>query len=1090
MHPRTGLDTSYLSAEFFDIVKACVDEAEKKGMMACLYDEDRWPSGTAGGSVVAGEKGKEFRGRHLLWTRDKYGKGAQGGSPSTGEGVRSENGVLLGRWAIRLDANGCLAGWRRLEDNGEELQNERQGERVDEPLRWSSDDESGGRHGRAQPKTRIRRNVESCVKNSEDDLEKGEIIWYAYVETNPPSPWFNGQTYIDTLNPKAMRGFIDSTHEKYKEAVGDRFGVTVPCIFTDEPQFARKTRLGDPFEHKDILLPWTEDLPETFAAAYGNDADLVAHLPELIWDLPDEKVSVTRYRFHDHVCERFVTAFMDQLGGWCDDNGILLNGHMMEEPTLASQTGCLGETMRCYRSMGLPGMDLLNDSVEYTTAKQVSSVARQRGIKGVMSEIYGCTHWYFTFEGHKGSGDWQAALGITFRAPHLSWASMAGEAKRDYPASINYQSPWYKEYGYVEDHFARVAVAMTRGKPVTRVAVIHPVESFWCRFGPDGRGQGNNGEKLRQQDQRFAELTDWLLHGLIDFDFISESMLPGLHRGTTQTLDTNHGENIVELLVGECRYEAVIVPDLLTVRSSTLKILNEFAEMNGTVLILGDAPQLVDAQVSSSSSLAHFCSHSALIPWHHELLLQHLERFRDLEVVDKGNNGHLPRSLLYQLREDGNERFLFICNTDRSNAVDTTIKLHGSWEVELLDTLSGKHSLAKTRSDGSFDYTFEGCASLLLRLVPRKDTSDPIPLDKELVLGPPEKVLLKLEDVELSEPNVLMLDYARYQLRTEGAPVYQSPQPQEILAANNEILDRLQLPRKGMAWRQPWTLSESEREVKADVSLEFHFLSAMDVTENTKLAIELPDMVFISLNDVELPNQEPLGWWVDESISTIPIPPGFIRKGPNVLTVKFPFGVLTNIERVYILGNFKVELGGTDGSCAKGKLSPWDIKHDPLTWGNIVTQYLPFYVGNVTYRCSFTLPNRCNATLSVPDFESPVLAVEYGDGKRDRVAFQPRQLDMGILEKGKHGVKITCFGNRYNAFGHIHAVDWMTNCWPDAWRTQGWAWTDEYRVKPIGVLTCPSVLAQSADGGDESQDSEDEWVMVSPAWEVIPELVK
>ena len=33
---------------------------------------------------------------------------------------------------------------------------------------------------------------------------------------------------------------------------------------------------------------------------------------------------------------------------------------------------------------------------------------------------------------------------------------MEGEAKRDYPAAIGYQSPWYKKYGYVEDHFSRL----------------------------------------------------------------------------------------------------------------------------------------------------------------------------------------------------------------------------------------------------------------------------------------------------------------------------------------------------------------------------------------------------------------------------------------------------------------------------------------------------------------------------------------------------------------------------------------------------------------------------------------------------------
>src|SRR6187455_1211353 len=52
MHSRTGLVTEYLGTEWFELINACADEAEKLGMEAWLYDEDRWPSGTAGGIVT------------------------------------------------------------------------------------------------------------------------------------------------------------------------------------------------------------------------------------------------------------------------------------------------------------------------------------------------------------------------------------------------------------------------------------------------------------------------------------------------------------------------------------------------------------------------------------------------------------------------------------------------------------------------------------------------------------------------------------------------------------------------------------------------------------------------------------------------------------------------------------------------------------------------------------------------------------------------------------------------------------------------------------------------------------------------------
>ncbi len=53
MHSRTGLITEYMGDEWLGFINRCADEAEKRGMEAWLYDEDRWPSGTVGGLVTA-----------------------------------------------------------------------------------------------------------------------------------------------------------------------------------------------------------------------------------------------------------------------------------------------------------------------------------------------------------------------------------------------------------------------------------------------------------------------------------------------------------------------------------------------------------------------------------------------------------------------------------------------------------------------------------------------------------------------------------------------------------------------------------------------------------------------------------------------------------------------------------------------------------------------------------------------------------------------------------------------------------------------------------------------------------------------------
>lgn len=64
MHARIGLLTRYLGEDWMECIRAAVDESAEIGMDAWLYDEDCWPSGTAGGRVPA--KGEAYRQKWIV----------------------------------------------------------------------------------------------------------------------------------------------------------------------------------------------------------------------------------------------------------------------------------------------------------------------------------------------------------------------------------------------------------------------------------------------------------------------------------------------------------------------------------------------------------------------------------------------------------------------------------------------------------------------------------------------------------------------------------------------------------------------------------------------------------------------------------------------------------------------------------------------------------------------------------------------------------------------------------------------------------------------------------------------------------------
>lgn len=210
MHVRSGMATPYLSPEFMKLIHTCVDKARENHMLAWLYDEDRWPSGAAGGIVT---RDKAYRSRYLLFTPIPYGQGnTNAETDASARASRQENGILLARYRVTLK-DGLLTGYELLD--------------PDEP------DEPG--------------------------------LWYAYRETQGENPWYNNQAYLDTLNPKAVQRFIEVTHEAYAREVGEDFGGLVPASLPTNPSSPARARWASPKPRKTSPCPIPTTSPKPTA---------------------------------------------------------------------------------------------------------------------------------------------------------------------------------------------------------------------------------------------------------------------------------------------------------------------------------------------------------------------------------------------------------------------------------------------------------------------------------------------------------------------------------------------------------------------------------------------------------------------------------------------------------------------------------------------------------------------------------------------------------------------------------------------------------------------------------------------------------
>jgi len=975
MHSRTGLVTEYLGEEWFRLTNVCAEEAQKRGMEAWLYDEDRWPSGTAGGMVTQDPKHRsKFMGLHTV-------PGAE----------FTWQGGLTAAFACHL--------------NGTSFTNS---------VRLGPDTPASG----YQTKT---------------------VLVFA-VEDMEPSSFYNGETYVDTLSRAATERYIEITHEQYKARCGPHLGQSIRGIFTDEPhRGAAFTGFGLSNANRLWMTPWTEELPARFAEQFGGD--IIAHLPELFLYANGEAVSPIKWQYMELLQQMFLQNFAKPLFDWCNASNMLLTGHVLHEDSLTAQAAMQGSLMRFYEYMHYPGVDVLTEgNRHFPIVKQLISAARQLGQTWLLSELYGCTGWQMDFEDHKQAGDWQALFGINLRCHHLSWYTMAGEAKRDYPASILHQSAWWKNYAYVESYFARLGLLLMQGRPCCDILVLNPVESLWCQIGVGwAEGLSPKTDALQALESAYTQLSYWLLGAHLDFDYGDEEMMGRLSRITTEA-------DGPRFFVGEADYRVVIVGRHTTLRSSTLRLLTEFRDAGGTVIFAGEPPAFVDARPDAAA--LELAARALHVPWDEAALIAACRRAAPAGAeIRSGETGRVLSEISCQLRAEGRYRYLVAINMSSSQAFENArLRIDGQGQIEEWDCRSGiRYAVSARQEEGYVEFTadFPPSGERAFVLTPERDaalSARPAEFEGETerqeIAGP--------FAYELGEENVCVLDFARFQI---GDGEWQGPL--EVLEADQAVRTALDVPLRGGEMVQPWHEKKyaPAPPVLATVRLAFEFDIEHMPSEPVYFCVERPAEWRMTLGGKPLPSK-PEGWWVDTAFQRIPIPSSFLNAGRNALILETDFHADINIEAVYLIGAFGVRLDGTQKTLTR--------LPERLKTGDLTVQGFPFYGGSVTYHLPVPAAAWAASRLSVatPAFEAACLLVHAGGGEPQMIAWQPFCAEIAPPQNNLIALEVVL--TRRNTFGPLHQVPLHASGYgPGNFVTRGPDFSDDYMLYPAGLLLPP-----------------------------------
>ncbi|WP_158602445.1 glycosyl hydrolase [Cohnella endophytica] len=1007
MHSREGLETEYMGEEWMNCVREVVAAARKLGLRAWLYDEDRFPSGGAGGRVAS--MGDAYRAKAVtLEMRD---------APP-----RSDDVGILAIFRARLREGTTLVSLERVSFGAAEQE-----------------------QSKAMRKDR-----------QQDARDGGATVWLALrSEVSAGSEWFNGEAPVDNLNPEAVSAFLSVTHEPYKRLIGQDFGSAVPGIFTDEPSIADfhcRYAEGRPW------LPWTEDFGDRFLKERGYD--LIERLPYLF--LEGEKSAKTRHDYWRTISERFEDAYSRQIGEWCETNGLAFTGHYLIEHNLGISTRVTGAVMPHYRHQHVPGIDVLDEKTEeWLTVKQCTSVAHQYGRKHVLSETYGCCGWDFTFEGQKWIGDWQFAMGVTIRCQHLSLYSLNGCRKRDFPPVFGEASPWWKYNHVMENYFARLSAVLSDGAPIRDLLVIHPASTAWTMVGSDPHSylQWEDPSLLavNAYEAELVRTVKTLLGQHVDFDFGDETIM------------ADDGEaRDGKLFVKNAPYRAVLLPALRTALRSTFELLRKFADEGGLIIAIGGLPYLIDGEPSEDwLALERHAGfrHAEDVG----KAISIIEGYGLRRVSLRSEYGLELPQLLYMFREHEEGYSLFVVNNDRTTGAEAEVRLSVRGDLEEWNPLTGeivrKTSPAVTSSNGGMRFVERwGAAGSKLYWIRKAGELERLPsagaaAEHRFTYRMAHEMTIATATLPVScpfsrtMPNALPLDLCSF--RMNGEPW---SEPMQVWQAQRQVRNRLSMRDihyNGQQQRFRWALNPHDRD-GALVDWRFVFEQGDELSADLYIAVEHAERFRIVLDGDDVPVRAE-GYFIDRDWLKTRLP--HTGAGSHEIILSCLYRNADEMENVYILGDFAVD--------AKRRIVR---EPEELAVGDWTLQGYPHYPGNIVYHYRIDLSmalkealgskRSCHLVLGqmqgvcaevrVNGHSSGVVAWEDADG-----------LDIAHSVNGADGecrIDVEIAGSLRNLLGPFHQSG-QHNPWMDwSFFERGDA-RDEpgYRLKPYGLMAQPSI---------------------------------
>ena len=814
------------------------------------------------------------------------------------------------------------------------------------------------------------------------------------IKKAPPDPFHAGFGYVDLARPGTTELFLKTTHAEYARRFQGEFGTRIKYAFTDEPELYSRDGLA-----------WSTHLVQEFQREHGYA--IADRLNEFAGT--DESACAVRFDYFWTAQRLFTGNFLRPMHDWCAAHELAFTGHFNEH---VWPVPCdVPDIMAALRWMHVPGNDLLGFQFTSTNRAanglcllnltELRSVANQLGRDRVLCETTGGGGYGFALADAKALEDFALANGVNLINPHLSYETLAGARKYDWPQTFSDHSPWWDAYRLNADHTTRVVHALRRGREQNRILVLQPTTTAWIHYRPPSfKSDKKLDPVIEQLRQSQIELV-LALHGEhFDFDLGDELIMAELGAAEAG-----------KLRVGERSYDVVVLPaGMENLLDSTVTLLRQFNEAGGKVLVAGELPIFVRGRrLVDTTSFAGWdrCgSREKLLTRLRQLVPPRFTAPADWCVMRK----ELPAGdILYYIANPWNQ------------AQRATVQLEGRNAI-LLDTATGTMSVLK-----NFELDLPSHGHALVLVSPVAAPVKVQPKWRATEIGP--------VSVERVDTNVLVLDYCDFGTE-KSLPT---------IAADLKNWQANGFP------RNMWSVSTQYKRRILDApiaagsgfTVRYRFHTPQMPLE---LAVERPWLYQITLNEKLVPF-EGASRWFDEDIRRVNIS-DFVVAGENVIELTAQtFNVLCEIMPVYLLGNFAVTPGSIGFILEPAR---------PLALGDWVGQGLSFYPWGVRYRMPICLTQPARQiAVELPEWVGSVAQIYWNGTARGAIAFPPYRIEWTEdVPAGKYELVIEVRGNLKNLLGP-HFSDGLPGPWSWQAAPQPQPAGSQYKFSPTGLWKSP-----------------------------------